>query len=226
LRERFYTVVNNFLKRAIPPTSKLIQDIIACEANYINSAHPDFISGNKAMSIVNERLNPKPPAPNPNDRSARQSVNSPLTNQMSNVSVSGYGNEQNQEGGFFTSFWSGSKKGNKKPGHLEPPPSILKASGSLSDREALETEVIKLLIQSYFSIVKRTVADLVPKAIMYNLVVFVKDGVQRELLTELYSKKDQLDEAMKESEFVAQRRQECKKMIQALQKADEILSTV
>lgn len=61
---------------------------------------------------------------------------------------------------------------------------------------------------------------------MYNLVVRSKEELQRELLTELYSKKDTVDESMKESEFVVQRRGECKKMIEALKKADEIVSQI
>jgi dynamin 1-like protein len=89
----------------------------------------------------------------------------------------------------------------------------------------METEVIKLLLTSYYNIVKRTVSDVVPKAIMLNLVYFTKDELQRELLTELY-KKDIFDDALKESDFTVQRRKECKKMIEALTKADEIIAAV
>lgn len=78
---------------------------------------------------------------------------------------------------------------------------------------------------SYFNIVKRTTADLVPKAIMLNLVQLSKDELQRELLAELY-KADAFEESLKESDFTVQRRQECKKMITALRKADEIIATV
>jgi hypothetical protein len=89
----------------------------------------------------------------------------------------------------------------------------------------METEVIKLLLLSYFSIVKRTVADFVPKAVMYNLVVHTKEELQRELLAELY-KSEVFDEALKESDATVQRRRECKDMIGALQKADEIIASV
>jgi dynamin 1-like protein len=89
----------------------------------------------------------------------------------------------------------------------------------------MEVEVIKLLLLSYFNIVKRTTADLVPKAIMLNLVQYTKDGLQRELLAELY-KKESLADELKESEFVVSRRAECKKMIQALRNADEIVANV
>ena len=89
----------------------------------------------------------------------------------------------------------------------------------------METEVIKLLLLSYFNIVKRTTADLIPKAIMLNLVQATRDELQRELLSELY-KKDTFSEDLKESEHVVSRREECKKMIQALRRADDIVASV
>ncbi len=101
----------------------------------------------------------------------------------------------------------------------------MRASGNLSEREQIETEVIKLLLLSYFNIVKRTTSDLVPKAIMLNLVQTSKDELQRELLAELY-KKESFTEELKESEFVVKRREECKKMISALKRADEIVAKV
>jgi dynamin 1-like protein len=73
--------------------------------------------------------------------------------------------------------------------------------------------------------VKRTVSDLVPKAIMLNLVQHSREELQRALLSELY-KREVFDESLKESEGTVLRRKECKKMIEALQKADEIINTV
>jgi dynamin 1-like protein len=89
----------------------------------------------------------------------------------------------------------------------------------------METEVIKLLLLSYFNIVKRTTADLVPKAIMLKLVQTSRDDLQRELLAELY-KKDAGEDDLKESEFIVNQRINCKKMIAALRKAEEIVATV
>ncbi len=81
------------------------------------------------------------------------------------------------------------------------------------------------MLASYYNIVKRTVADLVPKATMLNLVQHTREELQRELLSELY-KKEVFDECLKESDGTVARRKECKKMIEALQKADEIINTV
>lgn len=87
------------------------------------------------------------------------------------------------------------------------------------------TVLSELLIQSYYNIVKRTMIDMVPKAIMLNLVNHAKEELQRELLSELY-KHDVLDDLLQESDFTRQRRKDCKKMIEALQKADEIVGSV
>ena len=46
---------------------------------------------------------------------------------------------------------------------MEAPPPVLRATGTMSERETMETEVIKLLISSYYNIVKRTVGDVVLK---------------------------------------------------------------
>ena len=72
---------------------------------------------------------------------------------------------------FFGSFWASRNK--KKMAAMEPPPATLKASGTLSEREGQEVEVIKLLINSYYNIVRRTMIDMVPKAVMLNLVQYV-----------------------------------------------------
>jgi dynamin 1-like protein len=73
--------------------------------------------------------------------------------------------------------------------------------------------------------VKRTAADLVPKSIMLNLVNQSREELQRELLAELY-KKEAIEDSLKESESTVLRRKECKKMIEALMKADEIITQV
>lgn len=82
-----------------------------------------------------------------------------------------------------------------------------------------------MLLLSYFNIVKRTAADLVPKSIMLNLVNQSREELQRELLAELY-KKEAIEDSLKESESTVLRRKECKKMIEALMKADEIITQV
>lgn len=230
LKERFYQVVLSFFKKAVGPTSKLVTDLVAMEACYINTAHPDFLSGHQAIAIVNEQLQAKNQPAQITDKqhsttnNRQQQLAALQTNNASSASSFDSNNDSN--GSFFGSFFTGPKKTKKSAGAMmEAPPATLKAMGALSEREFMETEVIKLLIQSYYNIVKRTMIDMVPKAIMLNLVSHAKEELQRELLSELY-KADVLNDLLQESEFTQQRRKECKKMIEALQKADEIVGSV
>lgn len=62
--------------------------------------------------------------------------------------------------------------------------------------------------------------DMVPKSITLTLVQHSKDLIQKELLQELY-KPDVLEEIMKESPVVIERRAEVVKMLGALNKAEE-----
>jgi hypothetical protein len=84
---------------------------------------------------------------------------------------------------------------------------------------------LELLITSYFNIVRRTMIDMVPKAIMLNLVTWTKENMQGELLTNMY-KMDELDELLKESEYTVRRRKDCQQMVESLGKAQEIVNQV
>lgn len=207
LRERFNSVVIQFFKRCMTPTNKLVSDIIAAEACYLNTGHPDFLSGHKALAIVTERLNAPSTLPQPDLRGNKAST-AGVANNHKDLDV-----DIKEPTGFFGSFFP-NRANRAKKGLMEPPPPTLKASGTLTEREAMETDVIKLLITSYFNITKRTVIDMVPKAIMLNLVSHAKDSMQQELLQTLYQP-DILKDLTKESDHVIARRRECVKMVRS-----------
>ncbi|RQM08596.1 hypothetical protein DH86_00000306 [Scytalidium sp. 3C] len=219
LKEKFHQVVIAFFRKAMDPTNKLVKDLVAMEACYINTGHPDFLTGHRAMAIVNERhlqakpvqVDPKTGKPLPG--STPQRTASPTMDLSTNDSNSG----------FFGSFFASKNK--KKLAAMEAPPPTLKASGTLSERESVEVEVIKLLISSYYNIVKRTMIDMVPKAIMLTLVQLTKEEMQRELLENMY-RTDALDELLKESDYTVRRRKECQQMVESLSRASEIVSQV
>ncbi|KZZ96607.1 vacuolar sorting protein 1 [Moelleriella libera RCEF 2490] len=220
LKEKMHGVVIAFFKKAMEPTNKLVRDLVSMEACYINTGHPDFLNGHRAMAIVNERYNPpKTVQVDPKTGKALPQGGTPARAASPTVpEMEGGGN-----GGFFGSFFAAKNK--KKAAAMDAPPPTLRASGTLSERENIEVEVIKLLISSYYNIVKRTMIDMVPKAIMLNLVQFTKDEMQRELLENMY-RTDTLDELLKESDFTIRRRKECQQMVESLAKASEIVSQV
>ncbi|CAM1508369.1 Fc.00g052170.m01.CDS01 [Cosmosporella sp. VM-42] len=220
LKEKMHGVVIGFFKKAMEPTNKLVKDLVSMESCYINTGHPDFLNGHRAMAIVNERYNPQKPVQVDPKTGKPLKDATPARTASPTVPEAADGN---QNGGFFGSFFAAKNK--KKAAAMEAPPPTLKASGTLSERENIEVEVIKLLIASYYNIVKRTMIDMVPKAVMLNLVQFTKDEMQRELLENMY-RTDTLDDLLKESDFTIRRRKECQQMVESLGKASEIVSQV
>ncbi|APA12569.1 hypothetical protein SS1G_03790 [Sclerotinia sclerotiorum 1980 UF-70] len=217
LKEKFHAVVIAFFKKAMDPANKLVRDLVAMESCYINTGHPDFLNGHRAMAIVSERHNASKPV-QVDPKSGKPIPSTPA--RTASPTLDGM---SDQNGGFFGSFFASKNK--KKMAAMEAPPPILKASGTLSEREGTEVEIIKLLINSYYNIVKRTMIDMVPKAIMLNLVQYTKDEMQRELLENMY-RTDTLDDLLKESDYTVRRRKECQQMVESLSKASEIVAQV
>jgi len=214
--------VINFFKSAMGPTTKLVTDMVAMQACYVNTTHPDFLNGHKAMSIITDRMNAnKPPPPIESGKGGKLAPGALNNNKDLDVDA------KKEEPSFFGSFFVGNKNQPKKKGAavMEAPPAVIRPQAQLSDRETMETEVIKLLITSYYNIVKREMIDMVPKAISLTLVNHSKENLQRELLQELY-KPEVLDELLKESDYVVSRRKEVVQMLGALNKADEIVASV
>jgi len=208
-----------FFKKVMDPTNKLVKDLVAMESCYINTGHPDFLNGHRAMAIVNDRHT----ASKPVQVDPKTGKQLPASATPARTTSPPPGLEGDQNGGFFGSFFASKNK--KKMAAMEAPPPMLKASGTLSEREGIEVEIIKLLINSYYNIVKKTMIDMVPKAIMLNLVQFTKDEMQRELLENMY-RTDTLEELLKESDYTVRRRKECQQMVESLSRANEIVSQV
>jgi dynamin 1-like protein len=87
-----------------------------------------------------------------------------------------------------------------------------------NSRIIMETVIIQNLIQSYFAIVKKNIADLVPKTIMAFLVNESKGIAQRELVSEIY-KQGNLEELMVEDPVVSQMREQRRREIKSLRHA-------
>jgi len=88
-----------------------------------------------------------------------------------------------------------------------------------------DCKVIERLIKSYFCIVRKSIQDSVPKAVMHFLVNYVQDNLQSELVSQLY-KPNEIEDLLAESEHIAQRRKEAADMLKALQKASQIISEI
>lgn len=96
-------------------------------------------------------------------------------------------------------------------------PSKMRATNENS-RIVMETLMIQNLIKSYFAIVKKNIADLVPKTIMAFLINESKNIAQRELVGEIY-KLGNFEDLMVEDPVISQTRDQRKKEIKALRSA-------
>jgi len=83
-----------------------------------------------------------------------------------------------------------SNNNNNNSHKLSLVPEKMKCPSNPSDKEKIETEVIKSFIVSYFDIVKKNYVDMVPKTIMRFLVLAFKESLQNELVSNLYKYDD------------------------------------
>ncbi|KAG6448742.1 hypothetical protein O3G_MSEX005677 [Manduca sexta] len=255
LHQRIVDVVTQLLRTRLPATNSMVENLVAIELAYINTKHPDFhreaalVSGLlKSSDALAEEL---APAHAPAFRQKQRPLSSPLfLRQMGergstlvflasvldtyykNVPAITDGHEKSSPPHNMENPVTPQMNGvpeNKvltpqKPVNLLPEvPS--QASRKLSDREQHDCDVIEKLIKSYFYIVRKSIQDSVPKAVMHFLVNYVKDNLQSELVTHLY-KSDQAESLLNESEHIAQRRKEAADMLKALQRAGQIISEI
>ncbi|KAL7445824.1 hypothetical protein ACHAXH_009633 [Discostella pseudostelligera] len=309
LRDRMMDVVSALLKRSVGPTQMWVSNLVRIELSYINTNHPDFIGGSRAVAKLMEKLaNEKemaarqaaaaPPAvamtpvkesPDTPNVGATPLSSSSLEKYMDDGHVSSYhgappqhvvvdrqnvasSNNSGDNGGIMNFiFRGGNSTASQAPavgvrpradswnnrglannstmrttnahhhgnssvgGSSNRPPTIVQlpqvpdtmrqTDAPPTDRERVETEIIKSLIDSYFSIVRKNYIDMVPKTIMYFLVNHVKDELQNELVSELY-REAEVKFLMKEAEDIATRRRTCLEMRDLLEKALEIVNEV
>lgn len=125
------------------------------------------------------------------------------------------------EGGFVSP--TKPPPGNHITNHSQP--SEADSAPAMTEREALETELIRRLISSYFNIVRETIADQVPKAVMHLLVNHSKDVVQNRLVSELY-KENLFQELLYEDDTIKAEREKCEKLLKTYKEAAKIVGEV
>ncbi|PBK60660.1 dynamin protein dnm1 [Armillaria solidipes] len=106
--------------------------------------------------------------------------------------------------------------------HIE---AISSETNHLSVREEMETSLIRSLITSYFEIVRQSILDLVPKAIMHFLVNHTSQQVQNRLVASLY-KPELFADMLNEDESLVADRTRVKALLDAYKDAFKTLSDV
>ncbi|KAH1236290.1 Dynamin-related protein 3A [Glycine max] len=244
LRKRMDEVIGNFLREGLEPSETMITHVIEMEMDYINTSHPNFIGGSKAIeAAVQQTRSSRVGLPVSRVKDALESDKGPATERSGKsrsilarhangvVADQGVratsdvekvvtsGNTGGSSWGISSIFGGGdnrvsvkemtaSKPHTTEPMHnvqsfstihLREPPSVLRPLESNSETEAVEITVTKLLLKSYYDIVRKNVEDLVPKAIMHFLDLF--------------------EEMLQEPEEVAKKRKNCRELLRAYQQA-------
>lgn len=269
LRDRMLEVVSNLLRRAVNPTQLMVANLVKIELAYINTSHPDFIGGSRAVAKLIQQTGKENDAHRRHNATAvREAVASPLsTSSVNNYYADAKEGDDDEEvdydptnltpekvgsggGGIMEFIFRGNnnngtgigggggkptaKQARKKRESTGPPsvvhlpqvPQTMKQTDNpMTERERIEMEVIKSLMESYFSVVQKNFIDMVPKTIMYFLVNHVRDSLQNELVSELY-RDAEVGTLMQEADDIAERRQNCVEMKDLLSKALEIVNEV
>ncbi|XP_065355788.1 dynamin-1-like protein [Calliphora vicina] len=277
LHEKIVDVVTTLLRRRLPATNVMVENLVAIELAYINTKHPDFHKdaalvpsllkadnimdpyGHQQQQQQHRRSNtPRAVNSSPqvmaqqqymqqqqqqqqreqqqqqqqqndleqnhvNDNSAPSHPNNWLSNILppahTNNRIESIENS-NQNTPLHNAMVSPIK-----PVNLLPDLPAHQNSRRLTDKEQKDCDVIERLIKSYFYIVRKSIQDSVPKAIMHFLVNYVKDNLQSELVTHLY-KSERVDTLLNESDHIAIRRREAGDMLKALTRANHIISEI
>uniref|UniRef100_A0A671V8L8 Dynamin-1-like protein n=1 Tax=Sparus aurata TaxID=8175 RepID=A0A671V8L8_SPAAU len=199
LHDSIVEVVTGLLRKRLPITNEMVHNLVAIELAYINTKHPDFTDAGQVSASVNSHLN--------------HHVSRPNRKRWKNEKFA-------EEKAPATGFGSASK--GQAINLLD---TAVPVSRKLSAREQRDCEVIQRLINCYFLIVRKSIQDSVPKTVMHFLVNFVKEHLQSELVGQLY-KQPLLQELLIESQDTAQQRTEVAQMLEALKKANNIISEI
>ncbi|KAL1521567.1 hypothetical protein AB1Y20_021226 [Prymnesium parvum] len=246
LRVRMQVVAEEALSRREKQTLKMVNSLVDIELAYLNTSHPDFIGGSEAMRLIAQQLHAsteqkdyavQQQAAFHQSRSyerapaaSSQLQTNPFNRDSSLHESSGAASDplgvasQGSAGNFLQTFFSsGSVK--KEGGQAAPAFSYLGDSAAArgpQTRGQLETDIIRSLLVSYYTIVRKNLQDAVPKAIMHFLVNSVRQDIQNELVAELY-REHEFDEMLQEAEDTVKRRQDCQKLVVSLERATKVL---
>ncbi|XP_076897259.1 dynamin-related protein 3B-like [Bidens hawaiensis] len=267
LRKRMDDVTGNFLRDGLQPSETMIGHIVEMEMDYINTSHPNFIGGSKAVELAMQQVKSSKitssvsrqkdaaeldKAPQ-SERSVKSRTflgrqgNGIVTEQHSQPGSRPAGEVEKPTSGStswgISSIFGGSDnrmsaKDNhsaSKPFnepvhtndhfdystsmiHLREPPTVLRPSDANSDQEAIEIHVTKLLLRSYYDIVRKNIEDYVPKAIMHFLVNHTKRELHNVFIKKLY-RDDLFEQMLQEPDDIAIKRKRTRETLRVLQQA-------
>ena len=253
LRTRLIDAVEEFIAVGAAPAEAMIRNMIDCELAFINTSNPGFIGGNEAIAHVMRTKKDAVPKDHPakgtkgTQGTAPPDQHSPLKSRKIEGLKDTLKDTELFSNGWFSNGWfeggkggpsSGSNAdvGNERnacptqhaAGHavtLARPPDTLLVPRATTEQEIVQVRVTRVLVNSYFDIVRKNVQDMVPKIVMNFMVNHVQKGLQKHLTQVLY-REDSLDGLMREREDIAERRNQCQEAMRAIRKALKVMDSI
>lgn len=231
--------MERLLKERLKPTIEMVRNLIDIQQGFINTSHPNFISGSEALIAANTREEKK------NEQEKKDQKEGVPVPKIKEVEVA----PKKESGGGLFGFFSGksdvdakienltkSAKGNKNiedadlqqygRGVLKQPQAEITLSKKAYDqRERVTVETTKKLLISYFDFVKRDIVDLTVKTIVTFLIENSRGQCERYLVANLY-KESMYDELLSENPEIAKARKECYDTLKNLKKCQEVLEEI
>ncbi|XVE93604.1 hypothetical protein REPUB_Repub01dG0208600 [Reevesia pubescens] len=263
LRKHMDQVIGNFLREGLEPSETMIGHIIEMEMDYINTSHPNFIGGSKAVELANQQIkNSRVPLPVSRSKDGLEPDKAPnsersiksraiLARQVNGIvadqgvrpvadveKVPPTGSTSGSTWGISSIFGGSDNRSSVKESpankpysepvqnmehtfsmiHLREPPSVLRPSEDRSETEAIEIAITKLLLKSYYDIVRKNIEDTVPKAIMHFLVNHTKRELHNVFIKKLY-RENLFEEMLQEPDEIASKRKRTRETLRVLQQA-------
>ncbi|KAJ6851925.1 dynamin-related protein 3A-like isoform X1 [Iris pallida] len=264
LRKCMDEVIGKFLRDNLQPAESMITHIIEMEADYINTSHPNFIGGNKAMEFAQQQVkssrlaasvsrskdgvdSDKLQASEKGQKSrailARSGANGIISDLVirpvaDSEKPSPAGNATGSTWGISSIFGSSENRAPVKESsvnksytapvqnlehsfsmiQLKEPPMVLKPSENQTEQEALEITITKLLLKSYYDIVRKIIEDSVPKAIMHFLVNQAKRELHNVFIRKLY-RESLFEDMLREPDDTAAKRKHIQETLRVLEQA-------
>jgi len=214
LHAHMMDAVEEFIAIGASPAESMIRNLVECELSFINTSNPNFVGGNEAIARVLNARNAA--AGGPPLKSRRIEVGS------KELFSGWFGPSSDADGG---GGGAGDKEHDVTSTSLQRPPESLKVLHDMTEQEAVQVEVTRVLVHSYFDIVRKNVQDLVPKIVMKFMIHHVQTGLQKQLTHVLY-REDLLENIMREREDVAERRHQCQETLVTIRKAIKLLDSI
>ena len=204
----------DFLVEGLTPAESMINSLVECQLAHVNTAHPDFVGGSKALRMAQQELKRRWGASasagagddddeemSGDENDFGEDVLADVTQRNAMLKKRDAKNKaktalgRKLSGGSASSVDASVDKENDTKAlyshengvvSLKEPPGKIQASEPETDEELLQVLVTRILLGSYFAISRGVLADTVPKAVMHFLVNSVQRGLQQHLIQSLY----------------------------------------